>query len=503
MSKWTGPSVLVMIFLGGCMVGPTYRRPVSPLPEAYTSVVGPASASVGMPLWWRQFNDPLLDRLIAKALSDNYDMQAAALRIQQARTREALTRGGQGPKLTASAQASDTRLSANALPSGLAGLLGSGASDGGPETGPEMETGLGLPGTAFSAYQAGFDALWEPDLFGGQHRAAEAAQARTQASVWTQRDAQVSLTAEVANSYLQYRFYQKRLALADDTLTAAQQSVALTQARQRNGLGDTTAVRQAEADLAQVAALRDQMAAEADIRLQTLAYLLGPASAEMVAEVSATPAPAFADIIIPAGLPSVLLQRRPDIRAAERQLAAATADIGTARADLYPKLSLTGVAQLVSQSLSSLLEGDSVQASLAGRLSLPIIDGAVRRNSVALHEARASEAAALYQKQVFAALREVETALTRLEGDRQALAHLAAAEAAAQDAAETADIRYRHGLVAQAGVLTARRRHLSAQDAVVQAEATHAQDMVAFYKALGGGWVPDALPNGGTDDTAD
>jgi NodT family efflux transporter outer membrane factor (OMF) lipoprotein len=191
---------------------------------------------------------------------------------------------------------------------------------------------------------------------------------------------------------------------------------------------------------------------------------------------------------VPAGLPSDLLQRRPDIRAAERQLAAATADIGVATADLYPKISLTGALQLASRSLSNLIESDSIQASSAGRLSVPLLGRGAKKATIRVRQAQADEALIAYRRDVLGALRDVEDALTRLDADRQRAAHLRAMATAAQDAADTAGVRYRNGLTPYLDVLEANQTLFSARDAQAQAEAAAAQDVVALYKALGGGW---------------
>jgi outer membrane protein TolC len=221
--------------------------------------------------------------------------------------------------------------------------------------------------------------------------------------------------------------------------------------------------------------------------MHALGTLLGLPPAALQEELAGSPGPVAGTMAIPPGLPSDLLRRRPDIRAAERRLAAATADIGVATADLYPKFSLTGALQLVSRSLATLLESDSLVANGAGRLSVPLLGGS-KRETVALREAQAQEALLAYQAAVLGALREVEDALTRLAADRRKVGELRASAAAAEDAADTARVRQRNGLVPMAEVLQARRTWLADRDALAQAEAAAAQDEVALYKALGGGW---------------
>jgi NodT family efflux transporter outer membrane factor (OMF) lipoprotein len=258
--------------------------------------------------------------------------------------------------------------------------------------------------------------------------------------------------------------------------------------RSAKGLATSIDERRQQSEIDQLAAQRDDLAAQADARVHALSTLLGLAPTALAEELSSAPAAALKLIEIPPGLPSELLRRRPDIRSAERQLAAATADIGVATADLYPKFSLTGALQLASRFLSNLIESDSILANGAGRISLPLLGRGASRATVHLRQAQADEALLAYQKDVLTALRDVEDALTRLDADRSRVDHLRASEQAAQDAADTTAVRYRHGLVAYLDVLQARQTWFSARDALAQAEAVTAQDVVALYKALGGGW---------------
>lgn len=485
MNPRAGPLVLLAL-LAGCTVGPSYRAPAVSVPATYSSDQRHASSTADLAQWWTAFHDPTLDSLVARALAGNLDVQQASVRVRQARAQELVTRGSGGPQVNASAQAGYTRLSKNSLPSGLANLgnLNPGQSGG---------TGLGLPGEGFTTFQVGFDASWEIDLFGGQRRANEAAHARTEAAIWSERDAQVMLAAEVANTYQQYRALQRRLALADETIASKRELLDFVRVRTAKGLVTTLDERGEQRELEQLAAQREDLAAQADARVHALGTLLGLAPTALSAELAAarTGGPALIDV--PPGLPSDLLRRRPDIRAAERQLAAATADVGVAAADLYPKLSLTGALQLASRALSTLLESDSILANGAGRLSVPLLGGG-KRATVRLREAQADEALLAYQSDVLTALRDVEDALTRLDAGRRRVEHLRAAVATAEDAVDTNAVRYRNGLVPFTDVLQARQTWLSERDSLAQAEAGTAQDVVALYKALGGGWDDQRMP---------
>jgi NodT family efflux transporter outer membrane factor (OMF) lipoprotein len=482
---WTMAGLLL---LGGCAVGPDYRRPDLRLPASFGATPVAAAQPDETGAWWAAFGDPTLTGLVNRALAGNLEVEAAAARIRQAREQERIVGAARLPSLNASAQAGYTRLSENAFPPGLTALGGLPAGAGGPAS-----PLIGLPGSDFATYQLGFDASWELDLFGARRRASEAATARTEAAVWSGRDAQVMVAAETANTYLQHQALQRRLAVADESLAAQRDLLDFLKAQAGAGLVTSLDVRRQERDLAELEAQRQGLAAERDARLHALSVLLGEPPRALAERLSGPATqPPRPPPQVPAGLPSDLLLRRPDLRAAERRLAAATADTGEAVADLYPRISLTGAAQLVSTELASLLASESGQANAAGRIALPLFDGGRRRATVRLRQAQADEALIAYRSQVLGALKGVEDALTRLDADRRRLDRLRASEAAARDAADTTLVRYRNGLVAFTDVLEARRAWLGAQDAVAQAEAAAAQDVVALYKALGGGWAARA-----------
>ncbi len=480
MIKWVHTPLVAILLVGGCTVGPTYAPLQSELPSSYPPSPSIDTSSQSLTTWWTQFHDPLLDRLVARGLADNLDIQTAGTRVKEARIQEAIERGAGAPQVSASAQASYTKLSANSLGSALSGLLGGGSSG--------SSSGIGLPGSDFPTYQMGFDASWELDLFGGQRRANEAVAAKTESAIWSSRDAQVTLTAEIANTYLQYRLIQQRLSVVDQSIETDNDLLDIANVRISNGLTNTLDQQKQVSEQAQLKATRADLQAQAETHLHMLAYLLGPLSDSLIEEVRASSGPSPVIATVPAGLPSDLLSRRPDIRAADRQWAAATADIGVAKADLYPKLSLTGALQLVSQDLSTLLDSDSVQSNAGAKLSLPLLNGGARRGTVSLREAQAEEAGLTYRQKVFGAFRDVRDGLSRLDADRDKLDQLRVAEAAARESTDTLSTRYHAGLISLPEVLQAQKTWLNAQDATAQAEAAAAQDMVSLYKALGGGW---------------
>jgi NodT family efflux transporter outer membrane factor (OMF) lipoprotein len=481
MATLRGLSVILLVLtLAGCTVGPSYKPPTVAVPSTFSA--GTAATSARDADWWKAFNDPILTALLNRALVENPDVQEAVSRIRLARQQERIERGSHGPQINASAQAATTRLSKNALPSAFANLFSNPGQS-------SSSAGLGLPGETFTTYQTGFDASWELDLFGGQRRSNEAARARTEAAIWSGRDAEVMLTAEVANTYQQYRALQRRIALADETLATQRAALEFIQVRSRNGLVSDSDERRQERELEQNAAQREDLAAQANIHVHALAALLGMSPTGLEGELSVgSPPDAPNPVEVPPGLPSDLLQRRPDLRAAERQVAAATADVGVATADLYPKFSLTGAVQLASRSLSTILEGDSLQDNGGGRLSLPLLNRARLHANVQVRQEQVDQAVLEYRKAVLSALRDVEDSLSRLEAQRRKLDQLRAAALAAQDEADTATVRYHNGLTPAGDMLAARQTWQLARDAQIQAETDAVQDTVALYKALGGGW---------------
>jgi NodT family efflux transporter outer membrane factor (OMF) lipoprotein len=468
-----GAVALAGLMVSACAVGPAYVAPQPATPPAFRNAAD-AAADDGT-AWWARFGDPVLDGLVSEAAAANLDVKQATARVLQARVQARIAGAKDGPTVTASGQASRTRLSKNGSIAEIAKSLPTGGA-------------IGLPGSDITNYQTGLDASWELDLFGGDSRAVEAAQARGQGAEWTVRDVKVSLTAEVARAYFQYRLVQARLVLTDRRAAEQRDSLATVAARIHNGLATTIDQRRAEQRLAATAAARQALLADREAQLQALAVLLAQPASAIESRLGAAAADADAPPV-PAGLPSELLRRRPDVRAAERRLAAATADIGAATADLYPKLTLTGGLDLVSSSLGSLISLNSLQPSAAARLAFPLLDGGVRRATVDLRGAQRDEAYAAYQGVVLAALRDVEVALSRLTADRARLTDLAAAEAASQDAYDTAGVQQRAGLTGSLELFTAQDDWISAQDAIAQAQAQVLLDVVALGKALGGGWA--------------
>lgn len=464
--------------LAACVAGPDYHPPSLALPAAFSQA---SSAPRLDAQWWRGFGDPLLDQLIAEALNANLDVRQAALRVEEARHQARIVGAARQPAVSATAQASDTRLSKT---TSFASLLG---GSGAPGSSP-----IGAPGTTVDAYQVGFDASWELDLFGGNRRAVEAAYARTEAAAWSRRDAEIILAAEVARGYLNHRALDRRIALADQLLAVRAEALTFSQVRRRNGLTTTLDERRAERDIAADTAFRQDLIAQRTAQAHALAVLLARPPLGLAAELDDGQEAAGEETRlprdIPVGLPSELLLRRPDLRKAERDLAAATADIGVAAADLYPSFSLTGAVDLVSGSLSRLISSDSFQPNIAAGLVAPLLDGGRRRATLELKRTQAQAALLTYHGAVLTALKDVEDALSRLSADRAREDQFRAAEAAARDALATARAQRNAGLATGLDLLAAQATLLAASDNLAQARTATDQDVVALYKALGGGW---------------
>ena len=468
--------IALSLLLAGCTtVGPDYREPETAVPAYYLEPAPAGEAQLER--WWRGFGDQQLISLVDAALAQNLDILMAVARIREARAVEGVVGAGASPQVSAEASVTRQRISENAIPA----PPGSGAAGG---------AGFALPGEEFTTWRAGFDASWEIDLFGRNRREREAAAARTGAAVWNRRDAEVTVAAEVAGAYLRLRTLQARIANAEAELARQRRFEQLVGARARGGLVTGQDLEQQRTERSSAAAVIPALQAEAKAEIHALGVLTGQAPAALAGGLAASgalpPSPT-----VPPGLPSELLRRRPDIRMAERDLAAATADIGVAVAELYPRISLTAAPALVSTALGSLLEWGSRSYSAGAALDWPLFDGGRRRANIDVQGARQEQAAIAYRKAVLTALQDVEDALGRVDGGRRKLAELEQAEATAARAEDIARTRYKGGLVTLTDVLQAQQRRLTLEEQLIETRGALARDTVALVKALGGGWQED------------
>jgi outer membrane protein, multidrug efflux system len=465
-------AALLVLLLAGCTVGPDYAKPDLAVPAGYLEAPHPGAAQLDR--WWQGFGDAQLTSLVEQALQQNLDVEMASARLREARAHERVAGAEASPEVAAVASVTRQRISENAIP------IPPGSGGGGG-------AGFALPGEEFTTWRAGFDASWEIDLFGRNRREREAAGARTGAAIWSRRDVQVSVAAEVASAYFRLRTLQARAANAAAELDRLQRFEQLVAARRRGGLVTGQDLEQQRSERARAAAAIPALEAQAKAEIHSLGVLTGQ-SPESLAAVLAPAAQLPAAPAIPAGLPSDLLRRRPDIRVAERELAAATADIGVAVADLYPRFSLTAAPAMVSTALGSLLEWGSRSFSAGAALDRPIFDGGRRRATIEVRNAQQEQAMISYRKAVLAGLGDVEDSLANVSGHRQRLGELEQALATATRAEEIARTRYRGGLVTLTDVLQAQARRLTLEEQLIETRGTLARDTVALVKALGGGW---------------
>ena len=487
---------LATLSLAGCVVGPNYRAADPPTPAAWSERAGGrpgetlstvASDAPPPDRWWAQLNDPALDGLVRRALADNLTLAQARARVRQAREQLSVARAARLPTLatTTTAARVDTQASTVSGLGGAGGAAGGGQTTAGPASG-----GFSTPNRA-EYFSLGLNAAWEIDLFGGVRRREESARAQAEAAVWSRRDTETSVISEVANAYLQLRAAQSRAAVLREDLQRQEGLFKLVGDRFRTGFVTNLDVDRQRTELADVQSQIPMVEAEADAQAHALAVLVGQTPEALYAELSPPrPLPA-APPRVPAGLPSELLRRRPDIRAAERRLAAAYADIGVARAAQFPTLNLS-----LLPSYSRLAIGDMFQPPTRTLVSLaqgsaPIFQGGRLKAQVRLREAARDEAFAAYKAVALQALREVEDAIVRYQADQKRWTALTAAYAAAQSSQAIARQQYAAGLVTYADVYQAEGSLNRIRDQLTQVDAALAGDVVALYKALGGGWSED------------
>ena len=490
-------ALLAAAALAACTVGPNYKTPQMPTPAAYQetgAVPGATSETPDLRQWWSQFRDPTLDSLVERALAGNLDVASGVSKIREARQQVVLAGAAARPHVDVSPSVNNTLLSKNAGFSQLAGAFQGGGAPGSGAGGGSV--GIGLPGTDFTTYSAGFDASWELDLFGQTRRAVEAARGRVEAQEWSLRDTQVSVASEVAVDYLTLRSLQRQIAVAQTEEARQGELLALIKARRDAGFATRLEVSQQENQLATAQSQRPTLEAEARGEIHALGVLIGQPpealSAELTPAAGMLAGPPAPPPTVPVGLPSELLRRRPDIRFAERNLAAATADVGVAVGDLYPQINLTGSADLISASLKNLVSGNSIQTSVTAMLVEHVFDGGkIRANISARKEARI-QAYLAYQKTVLTALKDVEDALSRYGAEQRRNAQLRAAAQAARVAFEMADDRYKTGLSDFINVLQTQAALYQAETQLAESDGLVDQDLVSLEKALGGGWSDNA-----------
>ncbi len=495
-------AVLVTVAVTGCTVGPDNERAPMWSPSSWFGSKRPAPKVASEPVpapvdtaWWNAFHDPVLTGLIERAAAANLDVRSATARVAQARAQRGVGAAAEFPQLNGNSSATRQRLSRNGATSIFSG--GGGGAGGGGEPGTAANGLGGAQGGAFPTsrsippfdlFQGGLDASYELDLWGRVRRSIESADASLVASNEARRSALISTTAEIARSYLQLRNTQAQLAIGRANLATAKESAYLTDARSRGGLATdldvASALAQQEATAATLPALEQQEAQG----INAIGLLLAMPPAALSSELSPPrPVPPVPPTV-PVGLPSELARRRPDIRQAEAQLHAATADIGVAEAEFYPRITLSGRVSLQSTQLKSLFSVASAAYAFGPSLSIPIFEGGRIRRMVELREAQQQEAAIQYQRVVLQAFTDVDNALIAYNAEQRRQGFLRAQVAQARRALGLAQSRYRQGVSDFLEVLTAQRTVLAAEQQQADSQAIVSENLVALYKALGGGW---------------
>lgn len=475
------PILCTTLALSACAVGPDYQKPEAALPQQWRTT-GTASPERVDERWWTQFDDAALNDLVDTALRENPQVHVAALRVAQSRVQRGAVAGSRWPVVNAGALYDRERQSEHGVGVRMIDILAQ------PQNRDQIVEALSEP---YDVYQAGFDAAWELDLWGRVRRSVESADAAVLASGESLHDAQLTLTAEVVRIYLQLRGVQDQLRIANADVAATADLVELTEYRVRGGIVDALDLSTQRARLSQTRSSIPQLEQQQTQLISSLALLVNAEPGALDALLTASTATLQMPQSIGAGLPSEAARRRPDIRRAEAQLHAATAEIGVAVADLYPRITLTG--SFVQQSLdaSDLTDWGSRQWAIGPSISLPIFDGGRRRSVVELRKLQQQEAAVNYQRTVLAAWHEIENALSAYHAEQRRNEELEATLASSRDAYEIAHVRYNHGLVNYLVELDAHRTLLQAERAYSESNTQVATQLVAIYKALGGGWSPN------------
>jgi len=455
-------ALIALLLLAGCKVGPNYERPPIAAPEAYRGLapeLPPQGAvSLGDEKWWTIFKDEQLQELVREAITQNYDVRIAAARVLQAQASVGITKADQYPQISAGAGAFNTR---SPRTKNLDYV----------ETGP-MQVSMSL--------------AWQLDFWGQYRRATEAARADLLSTEWGQKAVIWSLVSNVVSAYFQLLELDAEMNISKNTLASRNESLRLVQIRQKGGTTSMMDVRQSEELVFAAAAAIPDLERRIEQQENLISILLGRNPAPVKRGAGLTEQPLLPDV--PAGLPSALIERRPDIQSAEQQLVAANARIGVAKAAYYPQITLTATGGLQSTALTSLFSGPAGFWSLGGQLLQPIFTAGKIRSNVRLTEAQKQELLLRYQQSIQTAFREVSDSLVAYRKNQEFRRQQELLTGAAQDATHLADVRYRGGVTSYLEVLDSDTRYFDAQINLAQGQLNERLALVQLYNALGGGW---------------
>jgi outer membrane protein, multidrug efflux system len=458
--------IMMLIMAGGCaMVGPDYGRPKSALPSQWSTSAGEgvavgAADLMGLATWWTKLDDPLLSSLIERSVAGNLDVRRAQAAVRRARALAGITRSGLYPTVDAAGS-----------------FIARGA---GKNADLDDTTDL---------YATAFDAAWEIDVFGGKRRSVEAAVADLEASEEDLRDVLVSLLSEVALNYIGARTYQARLGAAEANLASQEETYRLTEWRLQAGLSDELAEQQARYNLEHTKSQIPTLMTGLEGTVNRVSVLVGEPPGSVRKEMETVyPVPAVPQEVA-IGVPADVLRQRPDIRRAERQLAAETARVGATQAELYPRFTLSGSIGLEALSINRLFSLSNRVFNYGSAISWPLFDAGNIRNSIEAQSAVQERALISYEASILTALEDVENALVAYREERQRRASLAETSHAAWSAAQLAKHKYEAGLTDFTSVLDAQRSLYAYQDELAQSDGVIASNLVRLYKAFGGGWT--------------
>ena len=458
-------AILFAAVSSSCTVGPNYNKPLVVEPTVYRGAAAelsakPDVASFGDQKWWDVFQDEALQTLIRAALEQNYDVRIAATRILEARALLGIAQADQLPEVTASASVFSQRSPAAA----------------------------GRPAVDTSPVQLGLSASWELDFWGRFRRATESARANLLSDEWAQRQVISSLVSDVASAYFQLREQDLELEISRQTLASRRDSLRLTQVLADGGATSLLDVRQAEQLVFGASASIPDLESRIEQQENFISILVGrnPEGVMRGRPLIDQQQPPE----VPAGLPSSLLERRPDILQAEQQLVAANAQIGVAKADFFPRISLTAIGGYQSSALARLFTGPAGLWTFGASALQPVFEGGRIRNNVAFAEARTQEATLVYQRTVQQAFRDVSDALVSYGKSREVRTEQQQLTSAAEDATRLSNMRYRGGAASYLEVLDSETRFFDAQLNLAQAQLRELQSLVQIYRSLGGGWQP-------------
>jgi outer membrane protein, multidrug efflux system len=466
--------LLAMSGLIGCAVGPKYKRPTIDVPATYRGTTANTSAApepkmeqakteqattpLGDEKWWEVFQDRELQGLIRTALKNNYDVRIAAARVLQAQAQLGITRADQLPSLSAG---------------------GNIASQQSPKLGP-------IPPYELTQGELAASAAWNLDFWGKYRRATEAARANLLANEWAQKEVIATLVANLATSYFQLRQLDLELEISQRTLSSRRDSLQLTQTLEQHGINSLLDVRQSEQLVYTAASEVPDLERQIAQQENAISILLGHNPGEVPRGLKLTEEPHAPEV--PAGLPSSLLERRPDVRQAEQNLIAANAQIGVARAAYFPQISLTGTAGYESPALTNLFTGPAGVWNLAGSLTQPIFEGGRLKSNVRFAEAQREQMVLSYQQTVQGAFRDVSNAIVAYRKNREFRIQQEHLLESAQDAARLSHVRFKVGTTDYLEVLTNETNSFSAELGLAQAQGNELIALVQLYQVLGGGW---------------